>query len=146
MLGTPLRGPQYFSLPRGASLLYVLTKICGGRHISSLTFSVDLWKHPRRGHTAGQRAPCFSSLAVNMLKNAVICPGSPILRVKMQALCIPIAAHLKLPLMPFSVCLSFCFLRAAPVAYEDSQARGQIRAVITSLHHSHSHTRSELHL
>ena len=32
--------------------------------------------------------------------------------------------------------------RAAPLAYGSSQARGQIRAVVTSLHHSHSNTGS----
>ena len=33
-----------------------------------------------------------------------------------------------------------CFLlfRAAPTAYGDSQARGQIRAIAASLHHSHT--------
>ena len=38
----------------------------------------------------------------------------------------------------------FCFLRAAPLAYEGSQARGLIRAVAASLCQSHSNTRSEL--
>ena len=36
------------------------------------------------------------------------------------------------------------FLRAAPAAYGDSWARGLIRAVATSLHHSHSSSGSEL--
>ena len=36
--------------------------------------------------------------------------------------------------------------RAAPAAYGGSQARDQIRAVAASLYHSHSNTRSELHL
>ena len=36
--------------------------------------------------------------------------------------------------------------RPVPVAYGGSQARGQIGAVAASLHHSHSHTGSELHL
>ena len=43
----------------------------------------------------------------------------------------------------------FCFLSfsgVAPVAYEASQARGQSGATAASLHHSHSHTRSEPHL
>ena len=35
-----------------------------------------------------------------------------------------------------------CF-RATPMAYESSQARGQIRAVAAVLHHSHSKARSE---
>ena len=42
-------------------------------------------------------------------------------------------------------CLSFffffLFLKATPVAYGGSQAMGQIRAVATSLHHSHSNDR-----
>ena len=38
------------------------------------------------------------------------------------------------------------FLRAAPVACGNSQARGRVRAVAADLHHSHSNTRSELHL
>ena len=47
----------------------------------------------------------------------------------------------------FCVCVSFFALsRAAPVAYGGSQARGLIRAVATSLDHSHSNTRSKPHL
>ena len=42
--------------------------------------------------------------------------------------------------------LSFCLLRAAPVAYGGSQARGLIGAVATSLHQSHSNAESEPHL
>jgi len=38
------------------------------------------------------------------------------------------------------------FLRATLVAYGGSQARGLIRATAAGLRHSHSHTRSELHL
>ena len=37
----------------------------------------------------------------------------------------------------------FCLFRAAPKAYEGSQARGLIRAVAAGLHHSHSDVRSE---
>ena len=38
------------------------------------------------------------------------------------------------------------FSRAAPlVVYGDSQARGLIRAVATSLHHSHSNARASIH-
>ena len=38
----------------------------------------------------------------------------------------------------------FClFFRAAPAAYESSQARGLIRATAASLHHSHSNMGSE---
>ena len=47
----------------------------------------------------------------------------------------------------FFFCLFFCFIclfRAAPAAYEGSQARGLIRAVAVSLHHSHSDSGSEL--
>ena len=43
--------------------------------------------------------------------------------------------------------LSFFFFglfRAMPMAYGGSQARGRIRATAAGLHHSHSHTRSEL--
>ena len=40
----------------------------------------------------------------------------------------------------------FFFLRAAPVAYGNSQASGQIGATAASLHQSLSNTRSELHL
>ena len=42
----------------------------------------------------------------------------------------------------FFFCL-FAIARAAPMAYGGSQARGQIGAVATSLHQSHSNTRSE---
>ena len=41
-------------------------------------------------------------------------------------------------------CLFF-FFRAAPAAHGSSQARGWIGAAGTSLHHSHSNTRSQLH-
>ena len=44
------------------------------------------------------------------------------------------------------VCVFFFFLRAAPEAYESSQARGQIRAAVASLQHSHSNSGSKLHL
>ena len=37
----------------------------------------------------------------------------------------------------------FVFFRAAPKAYGVSHARGQIRPVAASLHHSHSNTRFE---
>ena len=40
----------------------------------------------------------------------------------------------------------FVFSRAAPKAYEGSQARGLIRAVAAGLHHSLINTRSEPHL
>ena len=40
----------------------------------------------------------------------------------------------------------FCLFRAAPAAYGSPQGRGQIGAVVASLHHSHSNTRSELSL
>ena len=39
----------------------------------------------------------------------------------------------------------FCFLRATPVAYGGSQARGLIGAVAAGLHHSHSNARSLTH-
>ena len=42
--------------------------------------------------------------------------------------------------------LSFCLLRAAPMAYGGSQARSLIRAVATSLCQSHSSEGSEPHL
>ena len=37
----------------------------------------------------------------------------------------------------------FCLFRAVPVAYGSSQARGLIRAVASSLHHSHSNMGSK---
>ena len=40
----------------------------------------------------------------------------------------------------------FFFLRAIPAAHGGSQARGLIGATVVSLRHSHSNTRSELHL
>ena len=43
------------------------------------------------------------------------------------------------------MCVCVCF-RATLVAYGSSQARGQIRAVASGLHHSHSNMGSELHL
>ena len=38
------------------------------------------------------------------------------------------------------------FSKATSVAYGSSQAKGQIRAVAASLHHSYSNSGSELHL
>ena len=47
----------------------------------------------------------------------------------------------------FLFCFLFCFVfRAIPVAYGNSQARGQIRAEAAGLCHRHSNARSELHL
>ena len=43
------------------------------------------------------------------------------------------------------VCIYF-LLRATPVAYGGSKARGQIGAAAARLHHSHSNVGSELHL
>ena len=40
----------------------------------------------------------------------------------------------------FSFFLSFFFFRATSMSYGESQARGQIRAVAASLHHSHNTT------
>ena len=40
----------------------------------------------------------------------------------------------------------FVLFRTTPVANGSSQARGQIRAVAASLHHSHSNAGSEPHL
>ena len=45
-----------------------------------------------------------------------------------------------------SVYLFIYLVRAAPVAYGNSQARGQIGAVDAGLHHSHSNARSKPHL
>ena len=40
----------------------------------------------------------------------------------------------------------FLLFRAAPAAYEDSQARGQTGATAAGLHHSHGNAGSEPHL
>ena len=47
----------------------------------------------------------------------------------------PVSLH---PLIIF-----FFLFRAAPSAYGGSQARGQIRATVASLHHSHSNAGPE---
>ena len=44
------------------------------------------------------------------------------------------------------VLFCFCLFRATPMAYGGSQARGQIRVVAASLHHSHSNAGSQLSL
>ena len=49
-------------------------------------------------------------------------------------------------LFSFLFLFSFFLFRDEPVVYGSSQARGQIKAVAAGLHHSHSNTRSELHL
>ena len=41
------------------------------------------------------------------------------------------------------VCVYLLLFRYAPTAYGSSQARGQIGAAATSLHHSHSNSGSE---
>ena len=46
----------------------------------------------------------------------------------------------------FFVCFCFCFFKAAPMAYGNSQARGRIGTAAAGLHHSHSNARSKLHL
>ena len=48
--------------------------------------------------------------------------------------------------MTFFFFFFFGLFRAAPMAYEGSQARGQIGAVASALCHSHSNTGSKLHL
>ena len=45
--------------------------------------------------------------------------------------------------LSFFLSFFFFFLRAAPVAYGSSQARGRIGAVAASLHHSHSNVGSK---
>ena len=42
--------------------------------------------------------------------------------------------------------LSVCLFRAAPMAYGGSQAKDPIGAIAAGLYHSHSNTRSQLHL
>ena len=42
------------------------------------------------------------------------------------------------------IIIIIAFFRATPIAYGNSQARGQIRATAASLHHSHGNTGSEL--
>ena len=54
---------------------------------------------------------------------------------------------LPLSLLPFFFFFFFFGLfRAEPEVYGSFQARGQIRATLASLHHSHSNTGSKLHL
>ena len=55
----------------------------------------------------------------------------------------PLGGGSPLPAPFFSLA---CFFRAAPTAYGESQARGQIAAAAASHSHSHSHTGSEPHL
>ena len=47
------------------------------------------------------------------------------------------------PTKPAPALFLFWLFRAAPAAYEGSQARGQIGAVATGLHRSHSNAGSE---
>ena len=49
-------------------------------------------------------------------------------------------------LFALSLHIFIIFFRATPLAYGGSQARGQIRAATTSLHHNHSNARSKPHL
>ena len=50
------------------------------------------------------------------------------------------------PISVFVFLVFFSFSRAAPAAYGDSQARGQIRAIAADPRHSHSNSGFELHL
>ena len=50
------------------------------------------------------------------------------------------------PTIYLFIYLSFVFSMAAPAEYGGSQARGLIRALATSLHHSHSNLVSKPHL
>ena len=54
--------------------------------------------------------------------------------------------HTHIYIYIFFLCVCVCVFRAAPMAYGGSQARGLIRAVAASLHHSHSNARFKPHL
>ena len=47
---------------------------------------------------------------------------------------------------PVYIYIIIIIILFTPTAYGSSQARGQIGALTASLHHSHSHARSKLHL
>ena len=47
------------------------------------------------------------------------------------------------PSFIYLLILTFCLFRAAPTAYEGSQARGRIRAVAAGLSQSHSNAESK---
>ena len=49
-------------------------------------------------------------------------------------------------LLFFAFVCFFWLIRASPVAYGSSQARGRVRVVVAALRHSHSNVGSELHL
>ena len=49
-------------------------------------------------------------------------------------------------LLFYFILFIFLLFRATLAAYGSSQARGQIRAVAASLHHSHKNARSETHV
>ena len=51
--------------------------------------------------------------------------------------------NLSISFFSFFLSFFFCFFRAAPTAYGSSQARRQIRAIATSLHHSHRNVGSK---
>lgn len=80
---------------------------------------------------------CSISGSITHCAKSVIKPAS------LWTLC-----HVINPLSHTENSLYFCFIffKAAPMAYWGSQARGQFRAVATGLHHSHSNTRSKLHM
>ena len=47
-------------------------------------------------------------------------------------------------ILKFNLFCVFCLFRATPMAYEISQASGQIGPAAAGLHHSHSNTGSKL--
>ena len=63
-----------------------------------------------------------------------------------QCTMVPKSLHLLQHLLFSFFIFVFLLFRAAPTAYESSQARGQIEATAPGVHHSHSNTGSELHL
>ena len=86
-----------------------------------------------------------SMIKANTLKNLPHRPFTPV-----QSTATPLFLLLRTKVLGstffFFFFFFFCLFSAAPMAYGGSQARGQIRAIVTGLHHSHSNLESEAHL
>jgi len=96
-----------------------------------------------------QKAGVYPSLPLPY-SPSVIAPHAFSLNISQNHFLLATLAALSLLLVFFFFLLLFLLLfllfRAAPVAYGDSQARGQIGAVIAGLCHSYSNTGSKPHL
>ena len=109
-----------------------------------LAHKASLWVAGRHGlrhlGDAGMQNECFGGM-VFVLKR--LAPPPPQCSHGFHGLCTKDGHPLRLSLSLFFFFGFFAFSRATPMEYGDCQARGLIRAVASSLHHSYSNMGSE---